>query len=94
MDLASAHLDVQYRLWPDLAERKLLPARNKKSAAQMAGDYRDRFLKVADVSKASVESQSIAAAYLRYSSDKSNPQSLAQQLRSTLERAKTRNSSK
>jgi site-specific DNA recombinase len=90
-DLVRTYLDVQRRLWPELARDETLPAPSDAVVARMADEFRRRFLSdgtpLAELPLRAVW-RWLGAAYLRYSCDNSNPRSLDQQLRNTLERAR------
>ena len=90
LDLARTYLELQHRLWPQLVGN-LLPAMNDSEIEAMAAAFRERFLSGRiERFQPEIDSPSwleIAAAYLRYSCDNSNPRSLDQQLRDALERA-------
>lgn len=87
--LARAYLILQAKLWPKLAKDGTIPKPTKATVRKMASDFRVRFLDPgADPSNAVVPmGATIAAAYLRYSSEKSNPRSLIQQLKRCLIKA-------
>jgi DNA invertase Pin-like site-specific DNA recombinase len=88
-ELALVYLDYQHRLWPDLAQSGALPPNTAEAVAELAEDFRQRFLGskqvLLDVSQPS--GVDLACAYDRYSDLNSNPRSLAQQLGLQLERA-------
>ncbi len=90
LDLARTYLEIQHRLWPQLVGN-LLPVMNDSEIEAMAVAFRERFLSGrVERFQPKIDSPSwleIAAAYLRYSCDNSNPRSLDQQLRDALERA-------
>ena len=90
-DLAWTYLEAQHRLWPELAQQGVLPPLTKIAATRSARQFKDRFLDEFDLELSELpESDSwdaLAAAYLRYSCDKSNPRSLCQQLELILNRA-------
>lgn len=90
LDLARTYLEIQHRLWPQLVGT-LLPAISEAEIEGLAAAFRERFLS-GTVGRFRPEVDSppwleIAAGYLRYSCDASNPRSLDQQLRNELERA-------
>ena len=90
LDLARTYLEIQHRLWPQLVGN-LLPAMSDSEIEAMAAVFRERFLN-GRIERFQPEIDmppwlEIAAGYLRYSCDNSNPRSLDQQLRNELERA-------
>jgi DNA invertase Pin-like site-specific DNA recombinase len=90
-ELARTYIDLQRRLWPDLVRAKYLPVRSEKSIVLMADEFRARFLGDGvprfEAPPDADWWEQLAAAYLRYSCDNSNPRSLDQQLKNVLERA-------
>jgi len=91
-DLARTYLDTQRRLWPELVKQGGLPRATTANIARMADEFEQAFLSGGVLefkTKRSKLRKSLAAAYLRYSDDNSNPRSLDQQLRNVLERAVT-----
>jgi site-specific DNA recombinase len=90
-DLARTYLESQHRLWPELARDGILPSLTDETLAFLARTFRDHFLDQRwQPSRTSIAAAglNLGAAYLRFSSDQSNPRSLAQQLVNCLERAK------
>lgn len=89
--LARTYLETQQRLWPELVGQEL-PAINKKNIDELGKQFTQAFLKGEIIAFCAASRhprwKAIAAAYLRYSCDNSNPRSLDQQLRLSLERAK------
>ena len=81
------------RLWPELVRQGFLPPLTKASAATLADELKDQYLGRSVISAPrpvrSPVWKALAAGYLRYSCDKSNPRSLVQQLRNELERAQS-----
>ena len=89
-DLARTYLEAQRRLWPKLVKQGIFPSATKANIARMADEFKQAFLSgvVSEFkTKRSKLWKSLAAAYLRYSDDNSNPRSLDQQLRNILEAA-------
>jgi DNA invertase Pin-like site-specific DNA recombinase len=90
-DLARTYLETQRALWPKLVEDGTLPEPSADVLANMATDFRVKFLGERDVTWGLPARSScwnaLAASYLRYSSENSNPRSLDQQLKLQLERA-------
>lgn len=88
IDLAKTYLELQRRHWPELVEKGLLPPPTLAHAERLADEFEARFLTKDPVRYHRPGSDkwwaAVAAAYLRYSSDSSNPRSLAQQLRNIL----------
>lgn len=85
-------METQHRLWPQLSGSQELPEITDAVLDDMAAQFRHSFVtqtvrgrKPDNGRKTSWKA--LAAAYLRYSCDNSNPRSLNQQLRLTLERA-------
>jgi len=92
MDLARTYLEVQARLWPDLAGTTAVPAADAATIAAMADDFERRFrqqqaeaFRPAGTPRAWTE---LGVAYLRFSAENSNPRSLDQQLLNVLTRAR------
>ncbi len=84
-------MEIQGRLFPKLVQLGVIPRKSKAEVERLATAFEQRFLK-ADVQPEALLLHSrhweqLAACYLRYSCDKSNPRSLVQQLKLTLERA-------
>ncbi|HEX6987342.1 MAG TPA: hypothetical protein VF170_18335, partial [Planctomycetaceae bacterium] len=75
--LAKLYLDVQRRLWPDLARRGLLPKPTPKAVERLAAEFEARFRggepATVGVPLASPPWQELAAAYVRFSDESSNP---------------------
>ena len=92
LDLARTYLEVQARLWPDLAGTAAVPAADPATIAAMADDFERRFRQQhADVFRpgnAPITWIALAVAYLRFSDENSNPRSLDQQLLNILNRAR------
>jgi DNA invertase Pin-like site-specific DNA recombinase len=92
LDLARTYLEVQARLWPDLAGTAAVPAPDAATIAAMADDFERRFRQqLADVFRPGDTPHvwiALAVAYLRFSDENSNPRSLDQQLLNVLNRAR------
>jgi hypothetical protein len=92
LELARTYLEVQARLWPDLAETAAVPAADPATIAAMADDFERRYRHLqADVFRPGdtpIAWIALAVAYLRFSDENSNPQSLDQQLLNVLNRAR------
>ena len=92
LDLARTYLEVQARLWPDLAGTAAVPAADPATIAAMADDFERRFRQLqADVFRPGdtpIAWIALAVAYLRFSDENSNPRSLDQQLLNVLNRAR------
>jgi len=90
-NLAQTYLETQHRLWPELVVSGHLPAITANIIADMASRFKQAFLaKTVPLlaNPAGTLPASLAASYLRYSCDNSNPCSLDQQLRLQLERGR------
>lgn len=89
-DLARTYLEVQNKLWPELSGTGILPPVSELAIEQYADSMRDNFVNgvIGVFIKPLFLVLAIAAAYVRYSCDNSNPRSLAQQLLNILEGAK------
>ncbi len=89
-DLARTYLELQNQLWPELVGTGLLSPVSDEAVKNHADSFRESFvsgiIKVINIPVGLIIA--IAAAYVRYSCDNSNPRSLAQQLRNILESAK------
>lgn len=89
-DLARIYLELQNQLWPELSGTGLLSPVTDEAVRSHADSLRESFvsgvIKVISIPVGLI--LAIAAAYVRYSCDNSNPRSLAQQLRNILEGAK------
>lgn len=92
LDLARTYLEVQTRLWPDLAGTAAVPAADAATIAAMADDFERRFrqqhaeaFRPSGTPKAWTD---LGVAYLRFSDENSNPRSLDQQLLNVLNRAR------
>ena len=92
LDLARTYLEVQARLWPELAGTTAVPAADPATIAAMADDFERRFRQLhADVFRPGdtpIAWIALAVAYLRFSDENSNPRSLDQQLLNVLNRAR------
>jgi DNA invertase Pin-like site-specific DNA recombinase len=92
LDLARTYLEVQARLWPDLAGTAAVPAPDAATIAATADDFERRFRQqLADVFRPGDTPHvwiALAVAYLRFSDENSNPRSLDQQLLNVLNRAR------
>ncbi len=87
-ELAATYLREQARLWPDQVGHRF-PRNSVRACGMLADKFEAAFLNPQwqpTVSALPV-GQAVAACYLRFSCDNSNPRSLAQQLRNCLERA-------
>lgn len=89
--LAKTYLETQLRLYGSVELSRLLPRADKQTAAGLVDEFRNAFLDLDWRPSSSLETSltltPVAAVYLRYSCDKSNPRSLDQQLRNCLEKA-------
>lgn len=92
VDLAATYLDVQARLWPELVGTPAVPVSIPATVQPMADAYDRRFRgQAADVFRHGAYPKlwmALGIAYLRFSDEGSNPQSLAQQLINVLTRAR------
>jgi DNA invertase Pin-like site-specific DNA recombinase len=92
LDLARTYLEVQARLWPELAGTTAVPAADAATIAAMADDFERRFRQQqAEVFRPGgtpIVWLALAVAYLRFSDENSNPRSLDQQLLNVLNRAR------
>jgi site-specific DNA recombinase len=92
LDLARTYLEVQARLWPDLAGTPAVPAADPATIAAMADDFERRFRQqCAEPFRPGVAPKAwtdLGVAYLRFSDENSNPRSLDQQLLNVLNRAR------
>jgi hypothetical protein len=92
LDLARTYLEVQARLWPDLAGTTAVPAADAATIAAMADDFERRFRhQQAEVFRPAgtpIAWIALAVAYLRFSDENSNPRSLDQQLLNVLNRSR------
>lgn len=89
-DLTRTYLENQRRLWPDLAAAGLIPEPTDAVLDSYAERFRKAFLgEEVDAGPWNhvPAGGTRSAVYLRFSSENSNPRSLDQQLRLTLERA-------
>ncbi len=88
-EMARAYLEVQRRLWPDKVREGILPDLNDGVLTEMTADFNRRFSERDFLEHLEFPySDSIGCCYSRFSSDNSNPRSLAQQLRLELEKAR------
>lgn len=92
-DLARTYLELQNQYWIKVpAVRQHLPAATEENVDRLAEEFKQGFLckkmdpPMGNISRSAGVSD-IGGAYLRYSCENSNPRSLDQQLRNTLERA-------
>ena len=92
VDLARTYLEVQARLWPDLAGTAAVPAADPATIAAMADDFERRFrqqhAETFRPGDTPIAWTALAVAYLRFSDENSNPRSLDQQLLNVLNRAR------
>jgi site-specific DNA recombinase len=92
LDLARTYLEVQARLWPDLAGTPAVPAADPATIAAMADDFKRRFRQqCAEPFRPGVAPKAwthLGVAYLRFSDENSNPRSLDQQLLNILNRVR------
>jgi DNA invertase Pin-like site-specific DNA recombinase len=92
LDLARTYLEVQARLWPELAGTTAVPAADAATIAAMADDFERRFrqqqAEVFRLGGTPIVWLALAVAYLRFSDENSNPRSLDQQLLNVLNRAR------
>ncbi|MEX0885259.1 MAG: recombinase family protein [Phycisphaeraceae bacterium] len=90
--LARVWLETQRELWPELVSSGLLPAPTDEVVEGLADEFRQGFLadRVAPVELATDAGpwEALAASYVRYSDDNSNPRSLDDQLVLQLRRAR------
>jgi DNA invertase Pin-like site-specific DNA recombinase len=90
-DLARTYLEVQARLWPQLVKDRVVPRLTDANVAKMATAFKRGFLgKEIDAFESNITGapwSALAAGYIRFSSGKSSPRSLPQQLRLMLEKA-------
>jgi site-specific DNA recombinase len=95
-NLARTYLIMQHRLWPELSKSPLLPLVTNEAVAEMAKQFKKRFLRrrldLFTYTASKVPWLQIAMSYLRYSDDNSNPRSLDQQLKLQLRRARDQRS--
>ncbi len=93
--LAETYLKVQHRLWPDLVKAGILPEITEANIGEMAEQFRQVFLSgkwsLFTHNLAKPSWVALAAAYIRFSHDNSNPRSLDQQLELTLKKARELN---
>lgn len=89
-ELAHAYLEVQSRYWPDRVRQGELPKSTDAVLDGMVAEFHRRFSAESPFDDLTFDDGiAIACSYSRYSSDNSNPRSLAQQLRLQLDRAAT-----
>jgi DNA invertase Pin-like site-specific DNA recombinase len=92
LDLARTYLEAQHRHWPALVRDGILPPLTSTSISSLADEFKHRFLdRERRLEALPFLNQHVAefgAAYLRFSSESSNPRSLAQQLVNCLDRAR------
>jgi site-specific DNA recombinase len=87
--LATVYLTQQHAHWPQLPP-SVLPTLTPASIEQLVDDFKRRHIgerKVSNLRKLSGMPAALAASYLRYSCDNSNPRSLDDQLTKTLNKA-------
>jgi DNA invertase Pin-like site-specific DNA recombinase len=86
--MASMYLTFYQQHRPDLVKSGVLPAPGPAAAARLAEEFKQSFLNAEwTPSEIRLDVILLAAVYLRYSSEHSNPRSLPQQLRNCLETA-------
>ena len=92
LDLARTYVEVQARLWPDLAGTAAVPAADAATIAAMADDFERRFRQQhAEPFRPDGSPRTwadLGVAYLCFSDENSNPRSLDQQLLNVLNRAR------
>lgn len=89
-ELAHAYLEVQSRYWPERIRQGDLPKSTDAVLDGMVAEFHRRFSAESPFDDLTFDDGiAIACSYSRYSSDNSNPRSLAQQLRLQLDRAAT-----
>jgi len=92
LELARTYLEIQARLWPELAGTTAVPAADAATIAAMADDFERRFrqqsAEVFRPASTPIVWIALAVAYLRFSDENSNPRSLDQQLLNVLTRAR------
>ncbi len=87
-ELAECYLTIQRKHWTKLRRSGLFPQPTKDNLTGMANAFRDGFLeKKPPALWRDLDVLEFSAIYLRYSSDKSNPRSLVQQLKRALTKA-------
>lgn len=90
-DLARTYLEIQTRCWSQLIGSGVLPSADDENIDLFAEEFQKKFLSgEVEAFRTDLESppwQEIGEVYLRYSCENSNPRSLDQQLRNTLEGA-------
>ena len=85
-DMAKVYLELQATKWPNQVKVYLAGRTIDEAASAMAESFKNQFGKAGP--KANVPAETTTAlAYVRYSSDNSNPRSLAQQLKNVLIKA-------
>ena len=93
--LARTYLETQHRLWPKLVGKEFPAEIDGTTTKRLAAKFRELFL-ASSVTLFKPTSRrgawkGVAAAYVRYSCDNSNPRSLDQQLKLALDKAKQEN---
>jgi DNA invertase Pin-like site-specific DNA recombinase len=92
LKLARAYLELQRQLWPHLASAGVLPPVDDAVITAMVADFRGRHTTGAISAAGGFDPRALArrlaAAYLRYSCDNSNPRSLDDQLGNVLRKAR------
>lgn len=90
--LAQTYLECQNRLWPELRGSDEVPAVTDEAIDMLASQFTAAFFSKTfspkQLQRRGAPWTDVAAAYVRYSCDNSNPRSLDQQLRLILERAR------
>lgn len=91
-ELARTYLERQHILWPELSHCGVLPPISDEAVNSLASSFKRHFLdkgwRPVSQGLATSHQLKLGAAYLRFSSDNSNPRSLNQQLVNCLDRAR------
>ncbi len=92
LDLARTYLEQQALLWPELLASGVIPAATQENIQLLADDLFSRYIHgTGTYSQPGLIGLLLAAGYLRFSDLNSNPNSLDQQLKNVLIRAKREN---
>ena len=90
-DLARTYLEIQHRHWPQLVAAGVLPTVSDEAINMLANTFKRHFLdkgwRPYSQGLATSHQLKLGAAYLRFSSENSNPRSLDQQLTNCLNKA-------